>query len=81
MTRATEGENFDLVVTTGNTTTLRSNHELDSSSGDTTSTLAVKCIRLHPIEEDSYASAAGSPRRWIVKFNSHLWGGAEQTGI
>jgi hypothetical protein len=81
LTRAEEGENCNITVTDGNTTTLRSQHELDSDTGDTTSSLAVKIIKLHPCEEASYASAAGSPRRWIVKFNSHLWGGAEQTGI
>lgn len=81
MTRTEIGLNADLVVTTGDTTTLRSLHEIDSSSAATTAGLAVKVIRLHPIEKDSYASAAGSPRKWVILINSHLFGGYEVTGV
>lgn len=80
MTRASEGANADMVVTTGDTTTLQSKHELDSSSVETTAGLAVKVMRLHPMET-SYATTTAEQRKWIVKFNSHLWGGADKEAI
>jgi len=63
------GNNADIVATTGNTTTGRSNHELDSS-GAGTGTAQLRILGLHPIET-SFATAAGSPRRWIVQINEH----------
>lgn len=81
MTRASIGLNADLVVTTGDTTLLRSRHEIDSSSAATTAGLAVKVIRLHPIENNSYASAAGSPRKWVIILNEHLYSGFEVAGV
>jgi len=74
--------NTFLITTTGDTTTLRSKHEIDSSLVNTTATMPVKIVELHPIEDGSYAAAAGSPRKWIVKINSHvLGGGTGMTGI
>lgn len=81
MTEASVALNADLVVTTGDTSTLRSLHEIDSSSAATTNTLAVKILGLHPVEDRSFASAAGSPRKWIVKINSHQLGGYETVGV
>lgn len=81
MTEASIGTNVDLIVTTGDTTTLRSRHEIDSSSVATTATLALKVIALHPIEGRSFASAAGDPRKWVVKINSHQLAGYETVGI
>lgn len=75
------GNNGDIVATTGDTTLLRSRHELDSSNvaATTTATAQVRVIGQHPVEERSFATAAGSPRKWIVKFNEHLY--ASTTGI
>ena len=81
MTASSRGLNADLVVTTGDTSTLRSLHEIDSSSAATTAGLAVKVMNLHPIETQSYAAAAGSPRKWIIRLNEHLYGGFEVAGI
>lgn len=70
MTALSEGTVVTTILTTGNTTTLRSRHEIDSSSAAAAPTAAVghslKVERLAEVEADSYASAAGSPRRWIV---------------
>lgn len=67
------GNNADIVATTGNTTTGRSNHELDSDTAGT-GTAQLRMLGLHPIEAGSFASAAGSPRRWIVRINEHEYG-------
>ncbi len=70
MTALSEGGVAALIITTGNTTSLRSAHEIDASSLATAPTVAVghslKIERLAEVEADSYATAAGSPRRWIV---------------
>ena len=68
------GTNVDMVVTTGDTTILRSLHEIDSSSAQTTNALAVKVIALHPIEgingySGTYTSSGAQARKWIVMFN------------
>ena len=68
------GTNVDLVVTTGDTTTLRSLHEIDSSSATTTAGLAAKVIALHPIEgvngySGTYTTTGAQARKWIVMFN------------
>ena len=81
MARANEGNNANIVTTTGSTTTLESQQEIDSSTAATTATLAIKIHRLHPIEASSYASAAGSPRKWVVSINNHLLSGYQQVGI
>lgn len=66
------GNNADIVATTGDTTTGRSLHELDSSSAGT-GTAQLRIVALHPIET-GFASAAGNPRRWIVRINEHEFG-------
>ena len=82
MTRASEGSRCDITVTTGDTTTFQSLHELDSSTINATeTTLAVQVIRLHPIEESSYATTTSEWRKWIVVFAEHLYQGANQAGI
>ena len=81
MTRASIGLNADLVVTTGDTTLLRSLHEIDSSSVATTAGLAVKVLRLHPIENNSYATTTGQQRKWVIILNEHLYSGFEVAGV
>lgn len=81
MTRASEGENVSIVTTTGDTTTLQSRQEIDSSTSATTAALPIKVLRLHPIENSSYASGAGTMRKWVVKINNHLHSGYQQVGI
>lgn len=81
MTQASIGANADITVTTGNTTTLRSAHEIDSNTINTTNTLALKILGLHPIEAGSFATTTGEWRKWIVKINSHQLGGYETVGI
>lgn len=69
------GLNCDSITTTGNTTTLRSNHEIDADSA-TTVTAQLRIVGLHPIEflgGGTFATAAGSPRRWIVRINEHVY--------
>lgn len=81
MTAASIGANADITVTTGNTTTLRSAHEIDSSTVATTATLALKILGMHPIEGGTFATTTGEWRKWIVKINSHQLGGYETVGI
>ena len=66
------GNNADIVVTTGNTDTDRSNHELDISSAVTTAA-PLRILGLHGIES-GFPTASGSPRRLKVKFgvSNHL---------
>jgi hypothetical protein len=70
MDALSEGTVVSTILTTGSTTTLQSAHEIDSSTAATAPTVAaghsLKVERLAPIENDSFASAAGSPRKWIV---------------
>ena len=80
MTEAQLGQNVDMITTTGDTTLLRSKHELDSSSADVTAGIACRVVRLHPIEADSYATAAGSPRKWVVQFNPDTHALSSATG-
>lgn len=84
LNEASIGLNADITVTTGDTTTLRSLHELDSSTAATTAGLALKIIGVHPIEARSFAAAADATngqRKWIVKISSHLYGGYDVTGV
>lgn len=70
------GNTASMIGFTGNDTTDRSIVELDSSTAAAgaygTTALPLKIIRLHPVEGDSYASAAGSPKKWVVKFNPQV---------
>jgi hypothetical protein len=52
----------------------RSKMELDSSSVNTTATLAVKVIGVHPDDTISSAGAAGNHCRFIVKINASYTG-------
>lgn len=81
MARANEGNNVNIVTTTGDTLTLESRQEIDSDTAATTATLAIKVHRLHPIEASSYASAAGTQRKWVVSINNHLLSAYQQVGI
>lgn len=81
MTATSIGANVDLLATTGDTTTRRSKHELDSSSCTTTATLVWKVKELHPIEGLSYASAVAQQRKWVVTINNALRAPYQQVGI
>lgn len=83
MAEAQVGNNVNIVTTTGDTSTLRSLQEIDSSTAATTAALAIKVLGLHPVEGRSFASAAGdtSQRKWIVKINTHLFSAYQQLGI
>ena len=81
MTEASIGTNADITVTTGDTTTFRSLHEIDSSTATTTNTLALKILAMHPVEGGTFATTTGEWRKWIVKINSHQLGGYETVGI
>lgn len=80
MTALSEGTKADIIFTTGNTTTNQSQQEIDSSSATAPGhSLPIKVHRLHPLENGSYASAAGSPRKWIVSIANHQY--ATPTGV
>lgn len=81
MTESSVGNNVALITTTGDTSTLQSLQEIDASSAATTATLAIKVLQQHPIEAQSFASAAGSPRKWIVKINNHFLSAYQQLGV
>ena len=81
MTEASIGNNANIVTTTGNTTTLRSQVEIDSSTSATTASLALKILGLHPIENRDFASSTGTQRTWIVKINNHFWSAYQQVGV
>lgn len=80
MTALSEGANCDAILTTGSTTTFQGQQEIDSSSAGATSS-AIHVVRLHECEGGSYASAAGSPRRWVVQINSRFHQLASTSGI
>jgi len=65
------GNNVSVIGFTGSDTTDRSILEADSSTAATTDTLLLRVVRLHPVEGDSYASAAGAQRKWVVQINPH----------
>lgn len=74
------GNNTALITTTGDTTLLRSKHEIDSDGIGTTSTLPVRILGLHPVE-DAFATTTAQQRKWIVRINTHVYGGWEVTGV
>lgn len=75
------GLNVDAVGTAGDTNTGLSTMEIDSNSVNTTNTLALKLINIHPDDSISSAGAAGNHARFIVKLNSaYLGQGAVNTG-
>ncbi len=81
MTATSVGANASIVTTTGSTTLLTSNQEIDSSTAFTTSTLALKIIALHPNEAFSYATTVAQQRKWICSLNNHLLAPYQQLGI
>lgn len=81
MAETNVGNNVNLITTTGDTSTLQSLQEIDASSAATTATLAMKVHQLHPVENYSFASAAGSPRKWVVSINNHVMSAYQQLGI
>lgn len=70
------GLNVNLVGVGGNTTTGRSTQELDSDSVNSTATLALKILGVHPDDLISATGAAGNHARFIVKINTPFYGDA-----
>jgi hypothetical protein len=64
------GQNADIVVGTGNTTTGKSAMELDASSATTTATLQLKITGLVQRPDNEI----GTNARWSVKINNHQLG-------
>jgi hypothetical protein len=81
MTATSVGARANITVTTGDTTTLQSLHEIDSSTAFTTASLALSILALHPLENLSFATTTGQQRKWVVGINNHLWSGYQQVGI
>jgi len=61
------GLNYDIVVGTANTTYKRSGMELDSSTGDVTSTRVLRLIAIEPAVDN----ALGANVDCVVKINQH----------
>lgn len=76
VTETSIGLNCDSITTTGDTTTDRSKHEIDSSSA-TTVTAQLRLIGLHPLEftagGSGFATTTGQQRRWVVRINEHVY--------
>lgn len=81
VTEASVFQNCNIVVTTGSTTSFRSQHELDSSTAGTSAVLALKILGLHPIENRSFATTTAQQRTWVVKINNHFLSPWQQTGV
>ena len=81
LTEASIALNANITVTTGDTTLLRSKHEIDSNTSTTSNVLALKVMGLHPIEARNFATTTAQQRTWIVKINTHFWSPWQQTGI
>lgn len=70
--------NYDIVLGSADTTYRKSTSEIDSSTGATTATLAVKVISLLP----RVKNALGANARCICKLNNHqLAGGTGTAGV
>jgi len=65
--------NFDVLTPAGDTTSGRSNVELEVTSGATTATLPLKAIDISQDPENSDVSSANT--NVIVKINNHLFSG------
>lgn len=75
------GGTADAIGTTGSTTTGQSLMEIDSNTINTTNSLALKIVNIHPDDSFYPAAAAGGKSRFIVKINSNYLGnGAVNTG-
>ena len=81
MTEASVGTNANIVTTTGNTTTLRSQVEIDSDTAANTAALALKILHLHPVENRSFATTTNQQRTWVVKINNHFHSAYQQLGV
>ena len=66
------GQNFDIVVASGSTSTGVSNMELDGSSGATTAALPLKLLGFTDVSDNDTASAN---MKCIVMINNHLYKG------
>jgi hypothetical protein len=64
---ADRGLNCNLILGAGSATTLKSAHQLDTSTKQTTSTLDMKLRRLFGVPDNAY----GEWSRWEVVFNNH----------
>lgn len=71
------GENCELIVAAGNTTTGLSIMELDSSTMANTATLPVRVMRLIDREDN----AIGDQAKWLVKLNTHIHITDSATGV
>lgn len=67
--------NYDILATAGDSTYRRSNHELDSSTGNTTATLQLKLIGIQP----RVGNALGAQVDCIVTINNHQHKGGTGT--
>jgi hypothetical protein len=65
------GQNADIIVGSGNTTTGYSTMQLDTGTTDTTATLVLKIISLVPRPDNAVASVN---QKVIVKINNHQLG-------
>ena len=81
MTATSLGARALIVATTGDTTTLQSKQEIDSSSAFTTAANPISIMALHPVEQGSYATTTAQQRRWICSINNQFWSGYQQVGI
>ena len=64
------GENADVVIGAGSTTTGASNMEIDTSSGTTTIATPLKVLGLVEREDNDVSSANA---RWLVMLNMHAY--------
>lgn len=71
------GQNADIIVATPNTSTGRSQMEIDSSTADTTSTLVVHLEGLYQTEDNEI----GDNAIWLCSFNVHQYGSVGTTGV
>lgn len=81
MTATSLGSRCLIVATTGDTTTLQSKQEIDSSSAFTTAANPISIMALHNCEGGSYATTTGQQRKWICSVNNNFWSGYQQVGI
>jgi hypothetical protein len=69
------GLNYNIVATAGDTSYKISRHELDTTSGDTTSTLPLKLVDV----VDSPVNALGEFVDCVVKINNHILGNVTES--
>jgi len=85
MTALSEGGVIIPLLTTGNTTSLRSRQEIDSSTLAAAPTVAAGhsliVVGLAELENGSYATTTAEQRKWIVKVQSNWHQLATSSGI